>query len=688
MGEPAAASSQREPVTPDEACRVLTALSLGMLDHFLASGARLTFPARDQPEVSVLVVLCNRAELTLRCLRALAEIHEPSLDVVIVDNASIDRTADLLDRLDCVTILRNPENLGFLLAVNQAAAVARGRTLLLLNNDAELLPGSLACALATLDSSSQIGAVGGRLISPDGRLQEAGDILWNDGSCLAYGRGDDPRSPLYMFQRDVDYCSGALLLTPRALWTSLGGFDTSFAPAYYEDTDYCTRLWQAGYRVVYQPRAGALHFEFASSSSHRDAIAMQTERRSVFFRKHRAWLAQQPPPEPTRVLHARSARSEGPRILVLDDRVPHSHLGGGAPRACEMVATLVRLGWSVTLMPLSFPEEPWESVYAELPPTVEVLLEHGPERLAPLLEERRGFFQAILVSRPHNMQRLQAAQARLREPLEVPVIYDAEAIFAQREVAARRLHGEQVSANEAARLVDEELALARAAAAVLTVSPADRAAFERNGPARIFTVGHAIAPEPTCQPFAEREGLLFVGALNEDESPNVDSLHWFVTGVLPRLFHELDASVPFLVAGGTSLPSVLALAGHEVRLLGRVDDIKALYGAARLFVAPTRFAAGVPFKVHHAAAHGLPVVATSLLANQLGWQPDRDLLVADDQESFARACARAYRDADLWQRVRLAALGRVAQDCSCESFETSLAEALAAAEVGRCARRR
>ena len=137
--------------------------------------------------------------------------------------------------------------------MNQAAREAHGKYLLVLNNDAQLQPGALRSALTTIGSSPDIGAVGGRIILLDGTLQEAGSIIWRDGSCLGYGRGDDPFAPTYMFRRDVDYCSGAFLLTPRALWNQMGGFDEKYKPAYYEETDYCMRLWERGLRVVFDP---------------------------------------------------------------------------------------------------------------------------------------------------------------------------------------------------------------------------------------------------------------------------------------------------------------------------------------------------------------------------------------------------------------------------------------------------
>ncbi len=237
------------------------------LQTFLCIDALLDLPTQTIPLVSIIVVLFNRAELTLACLRSIRENFDESFEVIIVDNASSDETSLLLDRIRGARIIRNDENRNFLLAVNQAAHEAHGRHLLLLNNDAQLLPGTLRAAIDTLESDTNIGAVGARVVLLDGSLQEAGSIIWRDGSCLGYGRGDNPFSSTYMFRRDVDYCSGAFLLTRRSAWEKLGGFDEAYRPAYYEETDYCMRLWEYGLRVVYEPAAVILHYEFASQSA-------------------------------------------------------------------------------------------------------------------------------------------------------------------------------------------------------------------------------------------------------------------------------------------------------------------------------------------------------------------------------------------------------------------------------------
>ena len=153
---------------------VFTSQARTELAAFLTSGDRLSFPSTGSCDVSVVIVLWNQAHLTLRCLRALLAQGGPVLDVILVDNASTDDTAALLARVDGVRVLARPGNDGFIVGCNLGAAAARGRAVLLLNNDAVVQPGAIAAALATLDSGPDIGAVGGKLVLPSGLLQEGG----------------------------------------------------------------------------------------------------------------------------------------------------------------------------------------------------------------------------------------------------------------------------------------------------------------------------------------------------------------------------------------------------------------------------------------------------------------------------------------------------------------------------------
>ncbi len=437
------------------------------LTSFLKTGSRLTFTADPAPAVSVVVVVWNQAELSLTCLRALVEQSEVPMELIIVDNASTDETPDLLGRLRGVTIIRNPSNLGFTMGLNVGARAARGEFLLLLNNDAAPMPGSIAQLLATARGSRSIGAVGGKLVYPDGRLQEAGSIIWSDGSCEGYGRSADPTASEFNFARPVDFCSAALLITPRALFEQLGGFDERYRPAYYEDADYCVRVWKSGHSVVYQPKASAIHYEFGSHAPEM-AAELQRARRPIFAASHASWLAAQLPVGGS-VLKARSHPHGRPSVLVIDDTVPDPRKGAGFPRAAVILHTLDALGYGITLYATSEPEPspPHEGF-----PAIEVV-GGGPAGLRPFLAQRHDH-QAVIVSRPHNMQYVKAIVGSDLSALGVPCVYDAEALYALREAGRRRLMGQPMIEPDSRRLIEDELGLARACAAVLAVSEEER----------------------------------------------------------------------------------------------------------------------------------------------------------------------------------------------------------------------
>ena len=218
-------------------------------------------------------------------------------------------------------------------------------------------------------------------------------------------------------------------------------------------------------------------------------------------------------------------------------------------------------------------------------------------------------------------------------------------------------------------MTKSEVELAAEANLVVSVSESEAGEFARHGIHNVRVLGHALPVAPTPRLFQEREGFLFVGSILEENSPNGDAVLWFVKEILPIIQEKLG-DLPFTIAGINRI-DIPAGPGHP-KILGRVDDLSPIYDKARVFVAPTRFAAGIPHKIHEAAARGLPVIATSLLMRQLGWSDGEHLLVADKAQSFAEQCIRLHSDAGLWDRIRRAALQRVSIDCSPETFEIAL----------------
>lgn len=650
------------------------ALFRAELDAFLESGDRLLLPTSDAPEVTILLVLFNQAELTLQCLRSLAFALDRPCEVIIADNASTDRTGELLDRIDGARIVRNGENLHFLHGVNEAAALARGRCLLLLNNDARVEPGAIAAAAGRLAAEPDLGAVGGPIVLLDGTLQEAGSIVWRDGTSQGVGRGEDPLRGEFQFRRDVDYCSGAFLMVRRDLFDRLGRFDPAFAPAYYEETDLCLRIWEAGLRVGYEPRARVTHFEFGSATTSDAALALQAEHRRTFVARHRERLEREHLPPGSKPLLARLRGRFAGRVLIIEEQLPDPALGAGYPRAAEIVRAAQAAGWFVTLYPLVRADVDYAQAYAAIPPQVEIAAERGIPGLTAFLRERAGYYDALIVSRRQTMATVRDALAAVPGFIAPErVIYDAEALEALRDAAQAALEGRDADAEPAIRA---EAALASGVGQVLAVNALEAEAFRRFGAAEVHVLGHALEPRPTPAAFDARRDLLFVGALDQDVGPNADSLVFFVREAMPALDALIGDDWVLNVAGRCAAASVQALAGPRVRLLGRVADLRPLYDRSRVFIAPTRFAAGIPMKVHEAAAAGLPSAATALLARQLGWADGVELAVGDGAEAFARACQRLYTDRDLWRRVRAGALARIESDCSPAAFAAALSSAL------------
>ncbi len=677
------------PVTAPEpgivAKQAMRDLMASRLRAFFSTSQRLHLPRATAPQISILLVLYNQAELTFMCLSSIIETlgpGSPTVEVIIVDNASSDSTGELLGRVEGARIVRNTSNLHFLKGVNQAARMAAGTHLLLLNNDAQLMPGAVTAALAVLAADPTIGAVGGRIILPDGTLQEAGSIVWSDGSCSGYGRGRQPDDPEFMFARDVDYCSGAFLLTPRAVFETLGSFDERYSPAYYEETDYCLRLWQSGRRVHFDPDVAIMHMEFGSASSSEAALALQARNRDVFVSQHRDWLAAQYPPSQLNMLPARVSRSRAKRVLMIEDRLPKPELGAGYPRAQQIVRELVATGAEVTFFPASRHAETWPDVHRTLGKSVEHFIHADVSQIRPFLESRLSFYDAVLVCRPHNMERFLDAVTGKPDVLSgAKVLYDAEAVFAVRSLQQLEAAGTPASEDEAARLVAAEIALTRTAEAVISVSPNEQRIFENHGVKTVHVLGHALAEEPIPGGFEDRTQVVFLGAMHYDDAPNSDALRWFASEILPPLRVALEQDIRLDVVGWAEAPSIRALDGTALNLMGPIDDLAPALRHARIMVVPSRLGAGIPLKVYQGAAMGIPMVVTGLIRDQLDWKDGQEVLVADDAAGFAAACARLYRDRDLWTMMRERALARVRRETNPLQFRATVRAILNAVPV-------
>lgn len=655
---------------------------------------RLDFSHDGAPALAVVMALYEKFDLTMQALASLRANFAGAIELILVDNASTDATSRIGTYVHGARIIRNEENVGFLRACNQGIAAATAPALLFLNNDIELGFGAVATALRRLFSAPDIGAVGGKIIRTHGHLQEAGSIVWADGSTIGYMRDASPLAPEANFVRDVDFCSGVFLLCRTDAVRRLGGFDDAFRPAYYEEVDLCVRMIETGLRIVYDPDIIVHHLEFGSAANAAAAMALMRRGRRTFQQKHRAFLRAQFPQKSGNLVRARARDGAGRRLLFLEDTVPVRRLGSGFVRANDAVRAIAATGWRVSVLPVNGARHDLMSQFGDLPETVEVLHDRSILTLPDLLAERPAFYDAIWVSRTHNLQRtLPIFEAAGIDPADTPFILDTEAVEAARDAAAAALNGE--TGFDLAGALEAEFEPARICRHVTAVNAAEANLLRGAGLAEVSVLGTIRDPDPTPRPFAARQGLLFVASVHQPDSPNLDSLRWYRDEILPALQALMDHPPALTFIGYTAPDIDLAeFADHPlIALGGTVDDLRPAYDSHRLFVAPTRFAAGTPYKVYETASFGLPCVATELLGRQLGWTPDREIALAPtgSPARFAATIARLYHDEETWNTMREAALARLVAENGRAPFEATVQrvlDGLGAARQKRKARRR
>ena len=251
-GNSAAPASQRAIVAPE----MIRLDGVGLTGY----AAGLKFADCDAPMVSVVIPVFNNVEYTLCCLGSICRYTPArSFEVIVVDDCSTDVTQEAVGAISGVRYMRNAENLGYIRSCNKGASLARGRYVMFLNNDTQVLAGWLDALVDVFETVSDAGLVGSKLIYPSGHLQEAGTMMNRDGTAVMVGLNDAPDKPQYNYMREVDYCSGASILVERDLFMRLGGFDELFMPAYYEDADLGFRVRKAGRKVMVQPASCVVH---------------------------------------------------------------------------------------------------------------------------------------------------------------------------------------------------------------------------------------------------------------------------------------------------------------------------------------------------------------------------------------------------------------------------------------------
>ena len=626
-------------------------------------------PRAGPPECSIVIPVFNKDYLTYRCLRSLllAKV-KTSFEVIVVDNASTDHTREVLEHFgQRVRVLSNSENMGFVDACNQGAAAASGRYIVFLNNDTEVGDCWVDRLAETAEHSEDIGAVGAKLIFPNGVLQEAGGIIWSNGAGYNYGKGEDPRGHRYSYMRDVDYCSAACLLVKRELFEKLGGFDRRYVPAYYEDTDLCFGIRSLGYRVVYQPLCEVVHFEGATAGT--DVTSgfkrFQAINSAKFVEKWREALSRQFPPSLGNV-EAAADRRKGQSVLFIDYQVPKPDQDAGSVRLWAMLEILVERGCRVSFMHRL--GTPFGS-YARKLGGAGVRLVSEKDVWTDLAA---GMYDEVVISRV-AVAEVYLPKVKKAAPY-IPVVFDTVDIHFIRESRMAELEGDKKKMKEAMRMKERELAVARACELTVAITEADKAHLLREDPSLNVEVIPMIHQPLDVAPSVEgRDALMFIGGFAHP--PNVDAMLYFVKDILP-LVRERIGEAQFLIVGNAPPDEVRALATENVTVTGFVPETGPYFAKSRVFVAPLRFGAGMKGKIGEAMTHGVPVVTTTIGAEGIGLVHGETAMITDGPQEFADRVAMLYKDDALWMKLSTQGRKYVSDNFSPEAAAESVTSIL------------
>jgi len=632
-------------------------------------------PETETPDVSIVIPAYNQISYTLACIESVfASAPKASFEILVGNDQSTDGTqAAASVPMAHVRWVRHETNQGFVGNCNLTAEKARGRIVVMLNNDTLVLPDWLDTLVDTLDEDTKAGLVGSKLIYPDGRLQEAGGIFWQDGSAWNLGRFDHPRRPEFSYARDADYISGASIAVPRALWEKLGGFDDHYRPAYAEDADLAFRIRAEGLRTVFQPRSMLIHFEGVSSGTDlaAGAKAYQVKNLEKLRERWAGVLAAHRPnaQEPER----EKERAVTKRVLFIDLTTPEPQHDAGSLVAVETMRALQGLGFKVTFVPVD--NFLWTKAYSAPLQAMGVETIYHPfySRFEPFISARGGEFDLVVVHRFGAAERVMGA-LRTHAPQAKIAFMPADLHFL-REQREADLSGDAAAQEQAADTKRRELSIIRSADAVLPHSNLEIDLLKAEAPETPpFKLPLIHDPDPVATGYHGRSGVGFIGGYGHP--PNVDAVDWFMSEIWPRV-REQKPNARFVLAGSKMPDRFKSLDGKNgVEVLGFVDTIDEFFGGVRASLAPLRYGAGAKGKVAASLALGTPCVSTAIGAEGMGLTPGVDVLVADDPEGFARHILAMLDDENRWNELRQAGLDFARRETSREVVRERLSDML------------
>ncbi|MCY9664840.1 glycosyltransferase [Paenibacillus alginolyticus] len=606
---------------------------------------KIVFPIYEKPLVSIIIPVYNQWDYTYSCLKSIAiNTNSITYEVIIADDMSTDETTHITSYIENISVVRDGGNRGFLLNCNNATKHAKGKYIFFLNNDTNVQENWLKYLVDLVENNSKIGMVGSKLVYPDGRLQEAGGIIWNDASGWNYGRLDDPRKPEYNYVKEVDYISGAAIMIRADLWNVIGGFDERYVPAYFEDSDLAFEVRKQGYKVVLQPKSIVVHFEGISHGTDTGSgiKSYQISNKEKFIEKWKMELNSGQFDNAQNVFLARDRSRFKKTILVIDHYVPHFDKDAGSRTVFQYLKLFKSIGFNVKFLGDNFfKHEPYTSALELM--GIEVLYGNWySKHWKDWIKSNGEYIDFTFLNRPHIAEQYIDTIKRYSNS---KVIYYGHDLHYLRELREYELINNSKLLDSSKEWMLKELEICRKADIVYYPSQVEVDELKNHIPnlnvkaipAYIYDEIEKATPN-----FQERMDLLFVGGFAH--KPNIDAVKWFLEEVFPLILQNMN-DLKIYIVGSNPPDEILSYHSNNITITGFVsdDELNNYYRKSKIVVVPLRYGAGVKGKVVEALYHQVPIVTTSIGAEGLP-NIESYLLTCNDPQEFAQKVLELYNN--------------------------------------------
>ncbi len=618
----------------------------------------LIFNNSEQPKVSIIIPFFNQIDYTINCLNYLNEnlSDSYSYEILLIDDNSSENCD--LSLIKGIKVIKNAENKGFLKSINVGIKESNADFIYILNNDTEVRKGFLDELFYVFENFKNVGAVGSKLINADGSLQEAGAVFMKDCNIHQIVRKKGVYFPQVNYINRVDYCSGCSLLFKKYDdFGKINIFDEQFAPAYFEETDFCFQLkYLQKKNIYYSGFSEVLHYNGISYNSKENIVESKIKQKEELFRINlekfkNKWQYQIDSIKATTVEERIEELYDDKEVVIFCGMIPEFDKDSGSNRLKEIIQAFLELGYYVSIVKKKtfFGESKYIEYFQRM--GVNVYYEHkkseGIEEY--LKNNNKNTTLAWFYNPDVFIENYKIAQKYLPK---AKLVYDMVDIHHLRYKRAIEIEPTRISNRKKYfRYKKKEADAAKIANYVITISD-----FEENymkqfcNENKIITISniHYIKTKlENTLSFENRKDILFIGS---SHTPNIDALYFLYDEIMPLVWQKIPEIKVNII--GNVKECINNIKHENFIFQGFVPNIESLFNENKLMVAPLRYGAGVKGKIGQAFEYFLPLVTTSIGAEGMRLINLENAMISDDKIGFANAILELYTNKQLWLKLQ------------------------------------